>query len=665
MPLNSQFKNPLLRKSSPAPQKNEWLTGGAQPAPGNNEPRGYPAPGTERPPETGKRLFQAPWKPGPQAPRLPASPRPGERQGRQQLAPSPGLRSYAPGSLPQTPDAQRPGPVAPFAPGQDTPRQQVPSGGNNGLPGPPPSTFGFSADSGNGPRMAAPPPTLRSAAPLGPGVGAPTYPPSPPRQSYNSFNRVQPGPSFSTPGTGTLTTSPAPRPGMYTPRQTGQNNPPGASWQNVRSGRRDGPPGDPRGKRRKKKRRVPIWARIVIGLLLFFIVLGGGSLIYYQVNFAGSLNSIVGQAVPRANGEVDPNSNLTNGILSGPRVNILLLGSDTDQKFNGTYLAQTDIIVTIDPASKTVGMLSIPRDFYINVPGHGMRKLDEAFGLGGVDLSRQTIQQDFGIPINYYAWVGLDGFIKVIDEVGGVDVDVSHPIVDGNYPDDVGKSANDPYAIERLYIPPGPQHLDGPTALEYVRSRHADLVGDFGRSARQQQVLTALKPKLENPAIFSKLSNIANDLKDYLKTDMQLPDVLKLMNFARSLNLTQIKRLTLGPPYSTSGTAPAGSGPDAGADVVFPNCEAIIPAIAQMLQLGNNAACNIQASSGGGGQPGLPLAYTSGNPSALATAISNSTANVSGPVDLNGGSGGPANLFGVQSLLDLLFMGVFESPDVF
>ena len=179
----------------------------------------------------------------------------------------------------------------------------------------------------------------------------------------------------------------------------------------------------------------------------------------------------------RLKGDEDPNANRNGGdILSGPRINILLLGSDTDQKFTNAdgshnYLAQSDIVVTIDPATKSVGMLSIPRDFWINVPGSGMHKLDEAYSLGGpaigteayspggVALSRLTIFQDFGIPINYYAWVGLDGFVKVIDTVGGVDVDVLHPITDDNYPDDVGNKTGDLYAYKRLYISPGPQHL--------------------------------------------------------------------------------------------------------------------------------------------------------------------------------------------------------------
>ena len=429
-------------------------------------------------------------------------------------------------------------------------------------------------------------------------------------------------------------------------------------------GRGDGPPRPSARKKHKKKRRVPIWSRVVIGVLLLLIVALGSGYWYYEANYAHALSSIVGQQVQLAPGEQNPNAGRTGDILSGPRINILLLGSDTDEKFDGTYIAQTDIVLTIDPASSTVGMLSIPRDFYLNVPGAGMHKLDEAYGLGGVDLSRRTIEDDFGIPINYYAWIGLDGFIKVINEVGGVDVDVLHPIVDDDYPDDVGSNANDPYAVKRLYLAPGPQHLDGPTALEYVRSRHADLVGDFGRSVRQQQVLSALKTKLSNPDIFNKLSAIANDMTGYLKTDMQLPDILKLMNFARSLDVNKINKLVLGPPYSSSGTAPAGGG-DAGASVVFPDCAKIIPAISQMLDLGSSAVCNIQGDTGSNNgvastasQTTTPLSdavsSSQSNNTSLSTTVSNASATL---------GSGSSDLYGVSDLLDLLLMGVFESPD--
>ncbi|HEU5377939.1 MAG TPA: LCP family protein [Ktedonobacteraceae bacterium] len=629
--MSSQFKHPLGGKSQSAIQKNEWLTGGAQPAvPGVQSQGSFSLTGQVAP-QAGADLSVPPWQPGAQSQQARETPSPVSLAELSTIKqPSINRPSFpGPNALPQTPSS--------FVQGQ---HGRYGPGGPQTFSGPKPGPQGIPQGPGSSQMFAPPQQGPARSGPLG---------------SSLAVNPASASASFSMPGRAMVA---APAPGMFNPPRPGMGPGADASLVPVRGGN-EGSPGKGSGGKRKKKGKVPIWARIVIGFLSTLLVLGGTGFWYYEANFAGAVNNIVGQNVQRAKDEGDPNANLTNGILTGPRVNILLLGSDTDQKFQGNYIAQTDIVVTIDPNSKTVGMLSIPRDFYINVPGYGLHKLDEAYGLGGVDLSRRTIEQDFGIPINYYAWVGLDGFIKVINTVSGVDVDVQHPIVDDNYPDDVGANANDPYALKRLYLAPGPQHLDGPTALEYVRSRHADLVGDFGRSVRQQQVLGALKSKLVNPDIFGKLSDIAKDLNGYVKTDMQLPDVLKLMNFARSLDPNKIAKLTLGPPYSSTGKSPSG------ADVVIPNCDRIIPAISQMLQLGNRAVCNIGYDSNNPsvatstGAP-TPLSSPGPVPGADFQNLGNMASNATAAL-----GSGPSDLFGIHSLLDLLFLGVFESPDAF
>jgi len=417
---------------------------------------------------------------------------------------------------------------------------------------------------------------------------------------------------------------------------------------------------------RKKKRRFPIWARIAVAILTIFIILAGTGFYYYEANFASPVSNIVGQTAPLLKGEENPNLALGNSsdILSGGRINILLLGSDTDQKFQNGYLAQTDIVVTIDPATKSVGMLSIPRDLFINVPGYGMMKLDEAFYYGdaynhnGVGLSRLTISQDFGIPINYYAWVGLSGFIKVVDTAGGVDIDVTHPITDDVYPNDTGNSKN-PYTYKRLYLAPGPQHLDGPTALEYVRSRHADLVGDFGRSARQQQVLSSLKTRLVNSNIIDKLPELAKDLNGYLKTDMQILDIIKLMNFARTIDPSKIQRVILSPPtYSVASVATIGH--DKGEDIFNPICAPIQQVIARMFALGNNAQCNVQGNSNNSTTPVLAQTTQPVAPAVPSTTNSLPTASQLTSMSLQGAN--TDDPFGIRSLLDLLLFIVFESP---
>ncbi len=413
----------------------------------------------------------------------------------------------------------------------------------------------------------------------------------------------------------------------------------------------------------KKKKRMSTRAGIVLCMMFVPLLVVGSVAGYYYYSLSAPISSILNQQVRRLPGDEDPNQLRGSGgsVLTGGRINILLLGSDTDEKFKlinadgtYTYLAQTDIVVSVDPATKDVTMFSIPRDFWVNVPGFGMHKLDEAYALGGIALSRLTIFQDFGIHINYYAWVGLNGFVKVIDTVGGVDIDVIHPITDDQYPDDVGNNTQDIYRYKRLYLAPGPQHLGGIEALEYVRSRHADLVGDFGRSARQQQVLKQLKNKLNNPGIVEKFQELANDLAGYVKTDMQLTDIFSLLRYARSIDTSKINQITLGPPYSNSGPTPKGE------SVVFPHCDLIVPVIAKVFGSTADARCNV-TTSGNTAAPGL--ASQTPPVSKMADGVvqtASQMANVSA-MSLNGGNG--YELLGIHSLLDLLFLIVFESPE--
>lgn len=269
--------------------------------------------------------------------------------------------------------------------------------------------------------------------------------------------------------------------------------------------------------------------------------------------------------------------------------NLLLLGSDDDQKFDtGAVLTQTDIVVRVDLAHKKITLVSIPRDMWLpSDEGACCYKLDEISGaetdgastpldmkLHGFAHTAATIEADFGIPIDAYAWVGLSGFVQVINSLGGVDVDVLHPVVDDEYPNDM--NAADLYGYKRLDIPAGPQHLDGEEALEYVRSRHSDLLGDFGRSARQQSVLLALKKKLDNPAILGKLDELAADLQGSVLTSLTLGQVVSLANFAKGLQPGDFQQYVLGVPtygyYAQAGNA----------DIVQPIWSAIDQTIKQI-----------------------------------------------------------------------------------
>lgn len=359
-------------------------------------------------------------------------------------------------------------------------------------------------------------------------------------------------------------------------------------------------------KARKHSKRF----RILLSVFLLFALVLGGALVYGYIYFQNNINQPVQQfihTVSRSNDEPPVNDS----AITGRPWNILLMGSDNDSKYSfPALLTQVMMIVHIDPTNNSAYMVSIPRDSWVYVPQNGaMHKIDQAFFLGatqhnsfddGVRLARLTIEKDYGITIDRYAWVGLDGFASVIDTLGGVDVDVTHPILDDNYPDDTQGNKNDPYALKRLYIAPGPQHMNGQQALDYVRSRHADLVGDIGRTERQQEVLTALKKKLNVSNVISHLTQIIADLKGKVYTDLSEQEMIAFANFGRSLSGSAIQRITLGPGTGKQdyGDLATIYDPSVGSnqDVVIPHCATIQPVINKIFGLGNAQSCKVNGA---------------------------------------------------------------------
>ena len=347
--------------------------------------------------------------------------------------------------------------------------------------------------------------------------------------------------------------------------------------------------------------------RIVIYVFLLLILVVGGLLVYGYVYFQDNINQPIQQFVHTV-GRSKDEPQVNDSAITGRPWNILLMGSDNDSKYNfPALLTQVMMVVHIDPIKNSVYMVSIPRDSWVYVPENGaMHKIDQAFFLGatqhnnfddGVRLARLTIEKDYGITIDRYAWVGLSGFASVIDTLGGVDVDVIHPIPDDNYPDDTQGNNNDPYALKRLYIVPGPQHMNGQQALDYVRSRHADLVGDIGRTQRQQEVLTALKQKLNVSNVISNLTQLIADLKGKVYTDLSEQEMIAFANFGRALSGSAIQRITLGPGTGSQnyGDLSTVYDPSAGSkqDVVIPHCSNIQPVINNIFGLGDAQSCNV------------------------------------------------------------------------
>ena len=279
---------------------------------------------------------------------------------------------------------------------------------------------------------------------------------------------------------------------------------------------------------------------VVLAAIVLCLVLVGGVLLYLSPVLALLDNHDLSPGKPLATPAATPPP-----LDSKQRVNILLLGSDNDQKFaQDAVLSQTMIVVSIDPAKRQVTLLSLPRDLWVAIPGHARAKIDLAYAEGGAPLARATVEKAFRIPIHYYAWIGLNGLVKVVDRLGGVDVDVLHPVLDDNYPNDFSNSG---YGTERVYLAAGPQHLDGRHTLQYVRSRHGDLLSDFGRSVRQQQVLLAMQQRTAGMDLVTALPSFARDLNGRVKTDLDLVRLTQLMLFMRGLRAGDVRQAFITP----------------------------------------------------------------------------------------------------------------------
>src|SRR5438309_2557804 len=298
-------------------------------------------------------------------------------------------------------------------------------------------------------------------------------------------------------------------------------------------------------RRRRASRLHPVR---IAALTLFCLILSGAAgaaAYFFPVVVAGVGQTGQTVVVPpnRSPGVQAP----APSAAPGAPFTVLLLGSDDDGK-NKSPLTQSMILVRVEPATKHVTMLSIPRDLWVPLSTGGSAKIDAAYAYGGASAAMATVERNFHVHIDEYAWIGLKGLIKLIDQLGGIDVLVTNPVLDDFYPDDIGGGYA--FGAKRVAVLPGAQHLDGSQALQYVRSRHNDINGDFGRSARQQEVLLAIKAKASTLNA-ADLPDIVTALKGEFKTSMGLDRVRSLLGVASGFDLANVQQVVLYAPTYT------------------------------------------------------------------------------------------------------------------
>lgn len=193
--------------------------------------------------------------------------------------------------------------------------------------------------------------------------------------------------------------------------------------------------------------------------------------------------------------------------------NIVVLG--VDERSDDVGRSDTLFVVMFDSNTKNASLLSIPRDTRVRIAGHGWDKINHAYAYGGRELTQKTTEELLGLKINNYVMVDFKGFTGLVDAIGGIDIDVEK---DMYYHDDW-----DGFTID---LKKGRQHLDGKTAIQYVRYR--DEEGDIGRIRRQQHFMMAVYDKIASADMLLHIPGLAKQLTSMVKTDLPLGDMMDL-----------------------------------------------------------------------------------------------------------------------------------------
>lgn len=250
-------------------------------------------------------------------------------------------------------------------------------------------------------------------------------------------------------------------------------------------------------------------------------------------------------------------------LAASPRTTVLAMGMD--RRADEPTRTDTMLLVSLDPAHRADFMLSLPRDLWITIPGQGPGRINEAYAIGGPSLSVLSASQLTGAPVDRWIVINFAGFKDVVDAMGGVTVDVAQTIDDPTYPADTGNG------YSPFHLDAGRQHLDGATALRYVRSRHDDPEGDIGRTRRQQQVLEALAQQARSPANWWRLPLVARAAFASMQTDMSPLELARFGVLAARRDLSSFQTASLDLAHGYVGNLVTAGG----AQVLQPNVPAI------------------------------------------------------------------------------------------
>ncbi|HSR47053.1 MAG TPA: LCP family protein [Anaerolineales bacterium] len=231
------------------------------------------------------------------------------------------------------------------------------------------------------------------------------------------------------------------------------------------------------------------------------------------------------------------------------RITILVMGLDYRDWESGTGAPRTDsmMLVTVDPVARTAGMLSIPRDLWVEIPGFEHNRINTAYFLGesfnlpggGPGLAMKTVENLLGVPVNYYAVIDFRAFERMIDEIGGIEVMVFERV------------KISPLGRQSRWLDAKAYLLDGPEALAYARARKTE-GGDFDRAQRQQQVILAVRDRITEldmiPTLVARAPALYQELAQGVRTNLSFDQMMSLGLLGMQLDKKSIARGVIAPP---------------------------------------------------------------------------------------------------------------------
>lgn len=271
----------------------------------------------------------------------------------------------------------------------------------------------------------------------------------------------------------------------------------------------------------KRKTKGSRWKKIslITGCILAALLIGSGAYAYHLYH---SVQTAANKMYHPVKDKSKTSNKKTPSKVQMPKKNgqsqpisILLMG--VDQRPNDPGRSDTLIVLTLNPQSKEMQMVSIPRDTKIQLPGYGTQKINAAYAFGGPKLAMQTVKKYLNIPLDYYVRINMQGLSQLVDAVGGVTVDNNISWHDEGF-----------YKKGYFYHK-GTLHLNGPQALGYVRMRHLDPRGDFGRNQRQRKVIRAIVHNASGFSSFSHYQDILDAISNNVITDMTFADMKSIV----------------------------------------------------------------------------------------------------------------------------------------